>query len=155
MQSLRDASFIDTDTIEVVPYPPKSFRMVGQIGCKGNILLTVDKLLARIDEGDDPLIQTVVYSYNASIHNGHNIIRYDNQHSRMDHPDAHHKHVFDVRTGDEVEGSPYWIGIAKWPTLGDVVRELMQWHEQHYDLLPEPEIFATPEIPSGRLHLGF
>ena len=155
MQSLRDASFIEADTIEVVPYPPKSFRMVGQIGCKGNIILNVDKLLARIDDGDDPFVQTVMYSYNASIRNGHNIFRYDNQHTRHDHPDSHHKHAFYVRTGDELESSPFWIGAAKWPTLGEVLRELMQWHEQHYDLLAEPETYATPESQSNRLHLGF
>jgi hypothetical protein len=155
MQSLRDAGFVADDTIEVKAYPPKTLRMCGQIGCKGNIILTVDKLLERVSDGDDPLIQTVTYSYHAAIRGGHNILRYDNQHVWKGHVDPHHKHNFDVQTGDELDDSPIWIDIAKWPTLGEVLRELMQWHEQQYNLLADPDVYATPERQSERLQLGF
>jgi hypothetical protein len=154
MESLRAAGFVDRDTIVIHRYP-KVLRMLGQIGCKGNIVVTVEKLLEITSDGEGPLIQTVRYSSHAQIRNGHNILRYDNQHTYPGHQDEHHKHTFALWTGDEQESSPAWIGRANWPTLGDVLRELMDWHSHHYDDLANPDVFATPEKHVGRLQLGF
>jgi hypothetical protein len=91
----------------------------------------------------------VSYSYNAFVRGGHNILRYDNAHERLGHPDAHHKHVFDFDTGEELTGSPYPTG-PDWPNLGDVIRELITWHGENYAKLTSPEEFAEPEAPTGR-----
>ena len=66
------------------------------------------------------------------------IFRYDNFHAytREGHPDAHHKHLFDLTTWQEIP-PPEWIGEAHWPHLSDVITELRRWWEttgQHLDL---------------------
>jgi hypothetical protein len=154
MQAMRDAGFVDRDTIKVERYPGQ-LLMLGQIGCKGQIVLTVEKTLNVLNEEVDALIQTDTYSYHAAIRNGHNILRYDNQHSWHGHVDKHHKHVFDLKTGDQIDGSPFWVGVDKWPTLGQVLRELMDWHQENYASLANPEQYSEPEIQTQRLSLGF
>jgi hypothetical protein len=151
MLSLRATGFVGDDTIQLLRFADSLF-MVGQVGCKGNVVITVEKLLAVTDH---ETVQTVRYSYQATIRNGHKIMRFDNQHAHPGHPDDHHKHVFNYLTGDEFEGSPIWIGADKWPTLSDVIRELADWHHEHYDDLDNPESIAIPEKQAQRLTLGF
>ncbi len=118
----------------------------GEIGCSGGIVIGVEKNLSILEVYDaDALVQTNWYSYNAFIRNGHNIFRYDNQHedaSFRNHPDPHHKHIFDWRTGDEIRVD--WIGAANWLTLGEVIEELYEWYWTNKDELPNPD--AYPEI---------
>jgi hypothetical protein len=53
----------------------------------------------------------VDYAYTASVSGYGNIFRYDANHGREGHPDNHHRHDFDWRTGDEVADSPQWKGV--------------------------------------------
>jgi hypothetical protein len=151
MASLRATGIVGDDTIKLLRFAD-SLLMVGQIGCKGNIVITVEKLLAITDE---EIVQTVRYSYQATIRNGHKILRYDNQHAHHGHADDHHKHVFNFQTGDELANSPHWIGVDGWPTLSDVIREIAEWHHEHYDELTDAETYAKPEAQAPRLTLGF
>lgn len=127
--------------------------LFGDIGCAGNIGIHYEKLIEILDESDDPLIQTVQYSYNASIRGGHNILRVDNQHAHPGHRDSHHKHVFDITTGDQVAGSPFWLGSGHWPTLGEFVDEVATWYWSNREALAAPDEFAIPNAPSMRLTL--
>lgn len=115
--------------------------MFGEIGCLGGIVIRVEKRLIVVEgEGVDVAVQTQWYSYNVSIRNGHNIFRYDNQHddaSFRDHPDPHHKHVFDWRTGDEEEIQ--WVGAQGWPNLGEVIEEVYEWYWANKEALPHAD----------------
>ncbi len=153
LAQLCQAGFVDSDTLVVEAYAtlPTVWSIIGEISCRGEIILSVNKLLECVSDDPDPLIQTVRYSYHASVRGGGNILRYDNHHSRPEHLDDHHKHVFDVTTGAE---TIEWIGADRWPTLGEVLRELFAWHSDNYESLANPEAFATPENISDRLNSG-
>src|SRR3990172_2438968 len=47
----------------------------------------------------NPLVQTLLYSYNLSVQGWNNVFRYDNAHAHGAHADHHHRHAFDWRTG--------------------------------------------------------
>ena len=104
-----------------------SFRIAGRIRCLGGLLLDVEEYLElRLLQGR-LRVRPVTYSYHVRIggQRSRNIFRYDNFHaySRERHPDAHHKHRFDPRTGREVT-PPEWIGAERAPQLVDVLAEL-------------------------------
>jgi hypothetical protein len=99
---------------------------------------------------NNPLVQTVWYSYNVSVRNHFNTFRYDNQDDdfsfRLDHQDAHHKHVFDWQTGNELSDSPIWVGAEKWPLLSQVLEEAEAWYWEHRGYLSQPDNY--PDIVS-------
>ena len=138
--------FVGQQQYEATPFMDFVW-MSGWIHCRGRIVIQYDKKLVVVDElAGEPLVQTEMYTYNASVQNGHNIVRYDNQHPeylRPGHADPHHKHVFDFKSGDEMPESPLWLGAAKWPHLGDVISELEQWHSDHYNELESPDDYAS------------
>ena len=142
MNQFRSRDFVSSETLKFFPYPD-CFRLKGEISCLGDILVTVDKLIDILSGQDDnAIVQTRWYTYNASVRGYSNILRYDNQdddYLRDGHHDAHHKHLFDWRTGQEALGSPFWIGHQNWRTLGDVLQELENWYWQHRVELPNPE----------------
>jgi hypothetical protein len=149
---LRATSFVGADTLELIAWP-RQLVMVGDIGCLGEITLTVEKylrvLIAHASPSDvlggdhDIVVQTYVYSYHASVRGHGAILRYDNNHGRSGHPDWHHVHRCDWRSDDDV-GRVEWIGEDKWPTLGDVIQELMDWYYANRDDLPRPDEYAAP-----------
>jgi hypothetical protein len=151
MGQLRSTSFVGADSLRLLAWPSR-LLMVGDIGCLGDIRVSVEKYLrvltpgaspADILDGDyDIVVQTYIYAYHASI-NGHGtVLRYDNNHGRAGHADWHHVHRCDWRSADEV-GAVEWVGEARWPTLGDVIRELAVWYDVHRDELPVPDAYAT------------
>jgi len=68
-------------------------------------------------------------------------MRYDNWHPHGGHPDEHHKHDFDWRTGQEPY-SPRWIGVAGWPTLSEFIEEVMGWYYRNITGLPHPDAYG-------------
>ena len=128
---------VDTGTFEI--------QQSGEIGCLGEIVLNVKRILEIVDPGPDPtdptvaIVQTYYYAYNASVRNHDMFLRYDN----ADHPagpdwkDQHHRHDGDWRTGEH-QNSPTWVGREKWPKLGDFISEVETWYWQHKDELPNP-----------------
>lgn len=137
--------FIGRETLCFRPLP-RAFRLTGEIACLGNILISVDKLLAVVDP-INKLVQTKWYSYNVSIRGYHNLLRYDNQDKdfsfRPSHKDEHHKHSFNWRTGQEDPESPIWIGADNWLTLGEVIEEVEGWYWRNHSLLPEPDSYPA------------
>ena len=127
--------------------------MVGDIGCLGDITLTVEKYLRVMTEAASPsdviggdhdiVVQTYIYAYHASVRGHGAILRYDNNHGRPGHADWHHVHRCDWRTDDDV-GHVEWIGEERWPTLGEVIQELMDWYYANRDQLPNPDAYAAP-----------
>lgn len=140
MQVLRRGTVVRHDSLQFKDWPG-TITLTGEIGCVGNILIQVSKALAIVEPGEDPLVQTITYSYNAWVRNHCTFLRYDNSHPHKGHADPHHKHVQDWRTG---KGRVYWVGEEKWPSLTAVAHEVEEWYWEHREELPEPE--AVPML---------
>ncbi|MGM3308903.1 hypothetical protein ACSQ6I_23480 [Anabaena sp. WFMT] len=156
LKNLCDTSFVGSHSL-VFESIPGEFCLSGEISCLGNILVAVYKILTILDDDEEnPLVQTVEYSYNASIQGHNTIFRYDNQDdyhhvSYDDHQDEHHKHEYDWTTGKQNSGSPMWIGDEKSPTLGDVLWELHNWYYENISYLKSPYSYA--QLGKGRFSI--
>lgn len=148
MEQLRSSGFVGEDTLRFDWISSVGLFVQGEIACKGLIVVDVEKFLLKVEgEGSGSIVQTEMYSYNAFIRGGHNILRYDNQHPEtlhQGHPDEHHRHDFDVSTGDELPNSPVWVGADAWPTLAGLIAKVQEWHVDTYSTLSKPETF--PEL---------
>ena len=157
MGQLRATSFVGADTLRLVAWPGR-LLMVGDIGCLGDIRLSVEKCLrvvtpgataaGIVDGNHDVIVQTTMYAYHATICGHGLILRYDNCHPRAGHADWHHVHRCDWRTDDDA-GQIEWVGEDRWPTLGEVVNELMDWYHAHYDELPGSRRLRCPVAPQA------
>lgn len=145
MEQLRSSGFVGADTLGFDWISSAGLFIQGEIACKGRVVVSVEKFLVKVSgDGSASMVQTEMYSYNAFGRGGHNILRYDNQHPELlysGHPDEHHRHDFDWRTGNELEGSPVWIGAGGWPTLRDAIATVRDWHGRNYSDLHDPESF--------------
>ncbi|MBL9090209.1 MAG: hypothetical protein JNL96_03240 [Planctomycetaceae bacterium] len=141
LSQARATGFVCGDAIEFTDFDT-FFTIEGEIGCLGEIVISVSKILevVSISEDNQRLVQTSSYSYNVLIRGGHNIFRYDNNHPESPHPGhhtIHHKHEFDWQTGDEFNCSPRCIG-HDWPHLGEVIAEASDWYYANRSLLKNP-----------------
>jgi hypothetical protein len=153
MAKLRATHFVGADTIQVVGWP-RRVLMVGDIGCLGNIRISVEKYLTVLTPGATGLdvvdgdhdieVQTQIYAYHAAVVGHGMILRYDNNHGRSGHADWHHVHRGDWRDRTDDAGKVEWIGEHRWPTLGDVIQEVADWYYEHIADLPEPDRYADP-----------
>lgn len=140
----RAFGFVGSDTLSIKAVG-RDLIFQGEVACAGLIVLQVKKLLEYVSPSVSDEVQSFQYSYNVSARNRHNIFRYDNLHPDFlypGHPDEYHRHDFDWMTGDELPGSPSWIGTAKWPLFGDVLWEIHDWHVRHSHELNNPDEFA-------------
>ena len=149
MDQYKSRKFILKDNIQCEPIIPNRYKLSGEISCRGNILITVEKRLRVVGNYlKDPLVQTYCYAYNASVRSFGNFIRYDNQDIdfgfRAGHYDQHHVHEFDWRTGEEKKGSPFWVGKQNWITLGEFIGKVEDWYWRNFCDLPSPETY--PEL---------
>lgn len=142
MEQFYSTGFVCVDTLawEAVA---GDLKLKGEIGCKGNIVIDVFKLFTVGPEDENPFIQTYRYAYNASMRGYNTFLRHDNAHPFPGHPDQHHRHEFDWRTGEETPGSPRWVGVAGWPTLGQFIQEIADWYWKHRESLPAPDGVPT------------
>ncbi len=139
--------FVASDTLVWTTYAG-AITLKGELGCRGNIVIRVSKTLEVLDgEGQDALVQTVEYSYNASVRGHGTFLRVDNAHVHPGHRDAHHLHREDWRTKAELPGSPEWIGVDGWPTLGGFIQMVDDWYWSNRSQLPEPD--GEPTLGSG------
>ena len=159
MGQLRASQFVGADNLQWIAQP-SLLVLIGDIGCLGNIGITVEKYLAIVTPdatpddvlaGDhDIVVQTIGYAYHAQVRSHGMILRYDNNHPWPQHADDHHVHRGDWRDATDNVGRVEWVGADRWPTLGDVIREIETWYyEQHRDL-PEPDAYATPVLREPR-----
>ena len=124
------------------------YTLRGEIACLGNIVITVNKTIEILEsDGDDDFVQTLTYSYNASVRGAKSFLRNDNAHPHDGHCDSHHRHDLDWRTEANLPGSPHWVGEGGWPTLGQFIEAVADWYWSHRDELPEPDAF--PVLGSG------
>ncbi len=148
MEHFYSSGFVCSDTL-VWEAVPGALKLTGEIGCKGNLVIGVEKLLVVLDPDGDPEdlnveVQTVRYAYNAFVRGHGNLLRHDNIHAHPGHPDNHHRHEFDWKTDEELDGFPAWCGAGGWPTLGEFIDEVASWYWTHRAELPEPD--GEPEL---------
>lgn len=118
--------FVVEDGLEIDDLGNGSIYISGLIRCAGGVTITVDKYLSIIDPGPPAFVQTVDYSYNASLDGVGNIFRYCSPHP--DHNTFHHRHTYDVFSGDQFGN----VSESGWPTLGEVIEELRCWTSDHH-----------------------
>lgn len=147
MAQLRQSGFVHADTLEWEPVHGH-LVLLGEIACNGYIIVKVHKTLAVLDgEGSVALVQTIAYSYNAFVKGHGTFLRIDNAHAHPGHADAHHRHLQDWQTGNELPGSPFWVGADGWQTLGDFLSDVRDWYWEHRSELPKPD--SVPPISIG------
>lgn len=143
---MRADGFVGEDTLVLEPIGAGLLAMAGEIACLGGIVVRVEKYLEVLEgEAADAHVRTFEYQYNAFVRGRANILRYDNVHAYPGHGDAHHGHVYDWETGQQVPGSPFWVGEHGWPTLGEVLEELRTWYWTNREGLPDPDGYPALE----------
>jgi len=141
MAQLRSGGIVLRDTLEWEAAPGGVLWLRGEIACRGGIVVAVEKKLELRSDEADPLVQTAMYAYNASVRGHDTFLRYDNTHPYPGHADSHHRHDVDWRTGEEAVS---WIGERGWPTLGTFLEYVERWYWDNRDDLPETA--GEPEI---------
>lgn len=135
-------------------YGKPGIVLQGGIACLGNLVLSVNKFLEILSDSgaDNPMVETRIYKYNVSVQGYNTLFRYDNEHPSFlhpGHPDPHHKHLFDWKTGREFSPpSPVWVGADDWPPLNRVIDEAREWYYSNRHELPKPEAF--PDVRGAR-----
>ena len=130
----RSCSYFVESPDLIIPRAKNSrlIRMHGDLFCKGDLVIHVDKTL---EVNSRRQARGILYRYQAQFAALplRQIFRYDNAHaySREGHPDAYHKHVFSPVSWKETE--VIHIGRERWPTLQQVIDELFDWWQQHKD----------------------
>lgn len=132
MEQLKASGVVLYDGLELEPFGSGFLKISGIINCRGNLVLTVDKILKLQQNEGVIVVQTYKYAYNLSLAGQGNIFRYDNAHKHPGHQIEHHLHRFEP-PGREVVGSPFETG-EDWPTLTEVLREadLYYWENIFY-----------------------
>ena len=112
LDSLKFELFLGLDGLLYV-------SLSGEIHCKDNIVLYVDKVMETRWVGKGRIqVRGLIYCYNAKITGKCNILRYDNEHEFGDY----HKHTFDIATGKQV--ARISLSRRDFPTLSDILDEL-------------------------------
>lgn len=151
MSGLRRSHFVGANNLQWRAQP-SLLLMIGDIGCLGNISITVEKYLAVFDaepreilDGDhDVMVQTIGYSYHAAVREHGMILRYDDNHPWRHHADDHHVHRGNWRDRNDDSGRVDWVGLGAWPLLSQVIEEVADWYHAHRDELPRPDDYAAP-----------
>lgn len=147
MDQFRSGGFVGEDTLAFDFGAANVLTIKGEISCRGDIVVRVEKNLIVIDDGTaDPLVQTVDYAYNASVRGENSFLRYNNLHRLPGHKDPHHKNSFDWKTEKHLPGSPAWVGVEGWPTLSEFIEEVEGWYWKHRGELPNPESYGALDI---------
>lgn len=128
MTALLSEGFVIEDQCNFT-FLPSLILLQGAIVCLDGLTLEVEKEIAILEgRGLTALVQTRRFRYHAWIRGRHNVFRYESAHEHRPHA---YKHVYDpFRNGSETE----IIDLTEEsliPTLGEVIRELQRWHEEH------------------------
>ena len=148
MGQLRRSGFVGGDTLTLASYPGH-FVLSGEISCLGDIVITVSKVLEVLPGGGgpaDPRVQTVKYAYNASVRGIGSVLRNDNAHRHMGHPDEHHRHEYALGATDEPPA--IWCGEEGWPSLEGFIQQVSEWYYTHIADLPNADRFAALDLRS-------
>ncbi len=130
---LGEHPFVDTSRPHTLRYEffDEVFRLSGTVFCLHDVILEVTKYYGTRNSGGRVQVRGYSYRYNAHVHNGHNVLRYDNGHD--DTPEEFHRHLFDRKTGAELERRI--ITRHELPTFSQILDEL----QALFDVPPQSE----------------
>jgi hypothetical protein len=100
----------------------------GSLVCQDGIEIHVERYQRSFFRNGSRWVETQFYKYEVIQRRAGSIIqvvRYDNVHVQHDHPDAHHRQLFD-HDGNEIE-PPEHLGRQRWPNLGRVIDEAHEY----------------------------
>lgn len=144
VRRFEDDGLVEEDGLEFVPAAEGRYLFQGYILLRDRRLkVTVTKLLETVGSGnpDDPMVQTVAYSYNVSIIGHGNVFRYCSPHDEnddpIDHHRQHHRHQYDPLGSDRLRSTVSLITDGDWPTLGQVVQEADAWYLENIQRLDQ------------------
>lgn len=126
MAEFLDEGFVIEDATAFVVQQPVT-RLAGTVICIDAVTIDVEKELVVLDgRGRNARVQTRKFRYHAWVRGVHNILRYESGHkTHRRHP---HKHEFNT-FGDGRESSVTDLHDEdSIPTLGEVIREVQEWH---------------------------
>jgi hypothetical protein len=128
MTGLLDDGFVVEDRCDFT-FLPSTILLQGTIVCLDSLTVEVEKEIAILSGTKmDARVQTRRFRYHAWVRGAHNILRYESAHDHRPHVHKHEYNTFghgreslvsDLLDEDEI------------PTLGEVVRELQQWHQEN------------------------
>lgn len=123
-QLLRGGFLISADDLQIEA-GDGCILIEGLLHCQGGIIVDVSKRIVFLEDEEDPLVQTVDYSYCVTLRNVGVICRYDSPHK--DHQQDHHVHRYDVLDGDrDGKVEPIYEEDER-PLLAEVVEEAAEW----------------------------
>lgn len=125
---LRDFDhFIELDRVNIDVRVRNSAHVRGRLYCLGGAYLEV-QIFLTLNEWNQGYVRRYTFHAGVKRDDDRAIFRYDNAHSYVQegHPDRHHKHRFDLVTGEEIE-PPEWVGRDRVPGICAVLAELEQW----------------------------
>lgn len=132
MQMLKAEGFVLDDDLRFQPFGDQLIALTGAIRCEGEIIVEVEKMLeVQSGSGHNAFVLTTQYRYHAMLPDGRNILRYENS----DHHQFDHVHRYDPSAVDRKGTFQRIQARDDVPTLGDVLRELRSWYEEHADRL--------------------
>lgn len=130
MADLLQEGFVVADGTSFT-FLPGLILLEGTITCLDDIALDVEKEIVVLSgRGLAAWVQTRRFRYHAWLPGARNILRYESPHEHRPTP---HKHEYDT-FGDGRETQVLDLHEEdQVPTLGEVLRELQGWHQQHVD----------------------
>lgn len=128
MTALIDDGFVVEDR-SAFTFLPSRILLEGAIVCLDSITLEVVKEIGIISgSGMSGRVQTRSFRYHAWVRGAHNILRYESAH---EHRRYAHKHEY-ATFGNGLETALIELfDEEEVPTLGEVLRELQDWHRDH------------------------
>jgi hypothetical protein len=128
MRDLLAEGFVVEDQCEFT-FLPSVILLQGPIVCLDGLILEVEKEIAVLSgRGMTALVQTRKFRYHAWARGVHNILRYESAHDHRLYP---HKHLYATfGNGRETEVVDL-TAEGSIPTLGEVIREMHQWHQEN------------------------
>jgi hypothetical protein len=128
MAGFLDEGFVVEDRCAFT-FLPAVVLLQGTIVCLDALTLEVDKEIAVLDgSGMNARVQTRRFRYHAWVRGAHNILRYESAHDHRPHA---HKHVYNTFGGGQELTTTDLENEEAIPTLGEVIRELQLWHQEH------------------------
>ena len=128
MEALLAEGFVAEDQCAFT-FLPSAVLLEGTIVCIGGVTIDLKKEIAVLrGRGMNAWVQTRMFRYHAWVRGEHNILRYESAHEHRPHV---HKHAYNT-FGDGREAEVVDLHEEdNIPTLGEVVRELQAWYQEH------------------------
>jgi uncharacterized protein with von Willebrand factor type A (vWA) domain len=108
---------------------PETILLQGTIVCLDALTVDVEKEIAILSGLKmNARVQTRRFRYHARVRGAHNILRYESAH---EHRPQAHKHVYNTFGDGQEQEIIDLFHENEIPTLGEVIQELREWHQEN------------------------